>query len=765
MSDDIIKEARDFFEEAKGHESEWRENWRSDLEFRALDQWDDSAVKARQGKGDEPARPMLTIDQTNQYVRQIVNDARMNPPALKALPMDDKGDVEVAEQLQGMFRYIEAVSRAQYAYSTALDWSVTCGRGFFRVHSVETDRARNFFEPRIGRIPNPLCVFFDPFSVEMDGSDATMAGLISTYSRASFKRKWPKARDTISWDGGAYDDWITAESVRVAEWHRIVERDEEHIVTPEGIILTEEMASRLNPADFRIEKRTRKVCEVRIITGVEVIDESEAHCDGVGFIPVYGDERYTEDKRDLRGALRPAKDAQKLLNFLASNMAEAASVAPRAPWLVPHAAVAGHEHLWDRANQLPLPYLPYNHLDENSAPLPPPSRLSNDMNLMGYMSAISGVQSMIQSSMGMYQASVGAPGSEKSGVAIRERKNESDVGTFHYNDNLAVSVQHGGRLIMQMIPRIFDTVRTQQILGEDGKQSQVQIDPMQPVPMREQSDQRGKKVLILNPNIGEYDIQVTVGASYTTKRQEAVSQMSDLLSRSPNLTELVGDLFVGMMDFPGAQVIAARMKLMLPPMIKAAEEAGADTPPEVVAMVEELKGLLEQREQGMTVTQEKLGQIAEQVTTAYNQMVKQSATLTMQRADMKVEQIQLEQTRAEVQTLVNGVLSPPMLTDQLPPGQQGLPMQEPAPMAAQPAQAPAIDPGLAAVLEQLMRGQEQTNALLAAMAQRLMGGMQPEQPMDERPPPEPMMADDGMGDPMAAGPDMGDPIAGQAGPL
>ena len=779
----LIADARDFFAEADGHESRWREEWRDDLAFRNLDQWSDKAKAARSGTsggadGGEPARPMLTIDHTDQYIRQIVNDARMNPPALRAVPMDDKADLEVAEALQGMFRYIEATSRAQHAYTTALDWSVTCGRGFFRVGSELVDHERNLYEPRIGRIANALMVYFDPYSVELDGSDADDAMLISVFSKRAFKRKYPGAKATSSWDGKD-NDWITSEGIRVAEWHSVTSTESKVIVMRGGKRLTEEEAQKQQPKNFREEVEKRKVCRVRIVTGAEVIEDNEAHCDGVGLIPVYGVERYTDDSasnsRHLRGAIRAAKDPQRLLNFLASNFAEAASGSPRAPWIAAAESIEGYEHLYEAANRLSLGHLPYRRwspvgpagqLQEN----PPPQRMAVDLNLPGYIMGLQSMAGLIQASMGMYQASVGAPGQEKSGVAIRERKSESDVGTFHYNDNLSMSVQQGGRLIMQMIPRLFDVRRVQQVLGEDGEQSQVIIDPNAKQPLSKRKDANGKAMLVLNPSIGEYDIQVAVGPSYTTKRQEAVAQMSDLLSRSPDLQALVGDLFFGAMDFPGAKEIAKRMKLMLPDVVKAAEEAGEDVPAEVTAIVAQLQQIMQQREQGATATMEQLTKLFEQTRDAHAKMITKGADLTVQEANLKVERIELDQVRTGVEQLLSTPVDP--ITGQpiqqaaqspqvAAPAEAG-PTGQPAPVDA----AAAPDDALAQVLMRIAEAQEQTNQLLVAIAQQVLPGTQPDpmsMPAEDVPTLDPAMAIDPGGEMGGMPAQFDDPMAVEGG--
>ena len=733
--DDIVKDAREFFAEAQSHEADWREDWKDDLAFRDLQQWSSVAEKARAGGGKdgEPARPTLTIDMTDQYLRQIVNDARMNPPAMKAIPMDDKGDVEVAQHLNGMFRYIEAVSRAPYAYINALDYAVTIGRGAFRVRTVLIDAKRNLWEPRIEPIDNPLLLYFDPYSTRLDGSDANDAMLITRLSKREFKRRYPGAERTHGWDGAGEQEatWLTDEGILVAEWHRVSKKTETVVRADDGEMSQDEARER-KPENFREESKESRVCTVRTMTGCEEIEANDAHFQSVGLVPVYGVVRNDgAGKRSVRGALRPAKDPQRLFNFLASNFAEASSSAPRAPWVIPFDAVSGFEHFWEGANRLPLGYLPYNHKDSDGAPLPSPQRQMADLNLMGYVSAMQSVATFIQGAMGQYQASIGAPSNETSGRAINAREQQSDRGSFHFNDNLACSVQHAGRLVMQCLPKVFDQRRVMQILGEDGEQDQIVIDPNQRKPLEKgKHPSSGKSILILNPMLGEYDIQISTGASFTSRRQEAVAMMREMLSGDQNLTQLVGDLFFGMMDAPGAKEIAARMKLMLPDVIKAAEEAGEDVQPEVVAIVQRLTEMLKAREEGFTATMGELQKLGEQIRDEHAKLKDAAANLKMDEANIKIERHELDMARNEIQGLLDTPIDP--MTGQPIQQQPALPVAAQQPASPGQQEAQPVDDGLAGVLmqmaqaqEQMMAAQQQTNDLLAGLVQALS----PAQPM------------------------------------
>lgn len=604
MSDDvdsIVAGARDFFEEAQGHESEWRAKWADELDFRAGKQWSDTAIAAR-NRPNEPPRPCMVVDQTDQYMRQVVNDARMSPPALRASPVDDKADIRVAEDLQGLFRHIERVSRAQRAYLTALEWGSTIGRGAFRVYSEQVDETRNWWEPRIGRIANALQVYFDPFSTEIDGSDQTDAMLVLTYKPSTFKRRWPRAETTTSWDADWRDQhWCTSEFIRVAEWHSVRDRETKIILLGDQEISEDQarQAVLIDPlAPIRETTRTDKVCTIRHVTARDVLEETEFHAPHVGLIPVYGNDRWTQEGRELFGMVRQAKDAGRLGNYIISGFAEAINNQVKAQWVGPAAAFKGYEAIWAKANTSNRAYLPYHHRDGDRPddPIPAPTRNSVDLQIAGFVGAIQTSGALIQASLGMYQAAVGAQGPERSGVAIARRKSESDVGTYHYIDNLAGSIAHAGRIIMAMLPKVYDTPRVARILGEDGEPQHVQINPAAPQAFAETQGPAGR-MDVLNPTIGQYDIHVSVGPSYASQREETAATLADLYGRSPQLMAATGDIYFENLNFPGAKEIAKRIKATLPNEIKAATDDGGDLPPEIAEKVARVVQTVQQREQ------------------------------------------------------------------------------------------------------------------------------------------------------------------------
>jgi hypothetical protein len=186
----------------------------------------------------------------------------------------------------------------------------------------------------------------------------------------------------------------------------------------------------------------------------------------------------------------------------------------------------------------------------------------------GLLQAKAGASDDIKSTTGQYDSSLGATSNERSGKAILARERQGDTGTYHFVDNLARAIRYVTRQVIDLIPKIYDTERIARIIGVDGETGMAKINPNQPEPVKKIVDQNGIVIeKIYNPSVGVYDVCVTTGPSYMTKRQESMEAMSQLLQGNPQLWAVAGDLFIKNMDWPGAQEMAKRFAKTIDPKL------------------------------------------------------------------------------------------------------------------------------------------------------------------------------------------------------
>lgn len=604
--DDVLATVKERFERSLERSSHNREKMREDIRFAAATpddpwQWAKDDQTARKG------RPMLTINKMPQHIRQVTNDIRQNRPSIRFRPADDKADPEVAEILMGLVRHIEANSDADIAYDTAAEHQVVHGLGYIRVladYISDTSFDQDIF---IGRVKDSFKVYDDPDAQDPAGADRKWLFIEETLKEADFKAQYPDA-DPIDWsfvDSGS--GWFNGDNdIRVVEYFEVVETPATLLLWGSGATSYkgDDMPEGVFMGEQPIKTRKAHKCTVmwRKLNGQQVLEEKEFPSKYIPFARVVGNEWEVDGKTYIFGLVRPAKDSQRMYNVAQSAIVERVLQAPKAPWAAPAEAIEGYEQIWQTANTDNHSYLPYNHVDEAGNPIPSPQRTSPTTVEAGLNQIAMGASDDIKSETGQYDASLGQKSNETSGRAIMARQREGDTATYHYVDNLSRAVRHIGRIVLDMIPKVLDTKRIARIIGEDDEQQNATLDPQHPEALSEYKDDQGAMQRIFNPNIGTYDVHTTTGPSFTTRRVEAVEAMTEMTQANPALWQVMGDLLVKNMDWPGADDMAKRLKFTLLPQVQAEidkEDGAPEVPPQMQQAMEQMQKQIEQMGQAL----------------------------------------------------------------------------------------------------------------------------------------------------------------------
>lgn len=680
---DIHQRAKERYNQARDAFAETRNRMVEDLRFSnpaKPEQWDERVRKMRENSADG-ARPCLTFDQTNQYIAQVVNDSRQNKPSIKVMPVDSGADPDVAERLEGIIRHIEYASRAGIAYDTAQEYAARIGLGWLRVLPEVVDPEQNLQEIRIKRVHDPLSALIDNESTEPDGSDA-MWGHIETRLQKSVFEKRYKGKKVESWDSNG---WFDKDGVRICEYFEITETDKNMLVIrgPEGdeMRLSEEdywaLAQQIGFNPEVISTYTGKARSQKWVTmsGCEILEETDFPSKWIPIVPVLGYEIWIEGKRYLCGLTRRMMDAQRAYNYERSSYIETVALQPKAPFLTAWESIENFEGEWASANVGNKAYLPYNAFDENGQALPTPSRQSPPAVGAAFIQGQQMALSDLQASVGMYRANLGAPSNETSGRAINARKMEGDTANFHYIDNLSRSMEHLGRIVVDMIPKIYDTKRIAKILGDDGSNDQVTIDPQQP----QAAVKQGKKVVVINPNVGTYDVRVKVGPSYTTLREEAALNLSEILKGNPNLVPILGPMWAKMQDWPEAEKVSRMLLAMAPPQVQEIEQGNTDIPPAVQAQMQQMQQQIQQLSEALQNAAQEVDETRSKEAAEQRKLDIEAYKAETERMTAVAPAMTPEEVQALVMQTLQQVLSAPPL-------QEAPPMQSPPPQDMQPEQ-------------------------------------------------------------------------------
>jgi hypothetical protein len=562
--DKVLSDMLSRFSQASSDMADVLDQWDEDNDFvDGSNHWSDEEVAARIG------RPCLVINKTVGAVKQIIGEGRKNRPKMRVLAVDSLSDPKVADLMGGLLRDIEQSSDAESAYDYGFESAVRGGIGYWRIFTDFSDSDPFNQEIRIERIVNPRCVRIDWRATRADFLDAQYCFIIDEVPIEVFKEQYPDA--SLTGFDSMTGDWLHEETVRVVEYFwkeyfdaaifelmdgKIVEVENAKVIrmaeadaaAPDGTAVRTLFVGDgfEEPTEFR---RTRKVRRNRIMwvksNGVDILDGPTRWAGKyLPLIVCMGEELWKEGVRYSRSLVYHAKDAQKIYNWSRSNTVETLAQAPKQPYLLTPEEIDGHEREWNRAHVTPQAYRLFN---DAGLGRPQPSAPSIP-NTGAYREAMVSADD-IKSTTGVFDASLGASGNETSGRAIGLRQQQSSTAAFVFIDNQAKAIRTTAKVIVDLIPKIYDTERVVRILNEEGKEAWQIINRLGPA----------GEVIANDMSVGRYDIVYDVGPSYLTRRQEAADGLMKVIQTAPQIMPAVLPDIAKNLDWPGADKLADKL--------------------------------------------------------------------------------------------------------------------------------------------------------------------------------------------------------------
>jgi hypothetical protein len=571
----VIRRAQKRFEYGIKKSSNWRARYLDDTKFANADpdngyQWPAKYWQVRQA--DE--RPALTINKTRQHNLNIVNDSKMNRPGIKFRAAGNGATAESARAMDGIARHIEYQSSAANHYDVVSRFQVDGGIGWLRVFTDYQDDSSFDQEIYITSIPDSLSVVDDPDAKDPVKKDSRWRFIFEDVPRDEFEQKYPDYIKYASMDNVSPSGWIDDDHVRVAEYFEAQDHEEELLLLESGQTITASELREIDPEAKELKDKTtrrRKVWKRTImrymLVGNHIVEEETKPWIGkhIPLVPVIGEEVIIEGQIDIKGHTRALKDPQRMYNYWASSGVEFGALQTKTPWITAIEAVEGFEDYWKTANKVNHAYLPYRAKDADGQVLPPPQRVEPPVPSPVALKGMEVSNIDMQMVSGQYENTLGQQGNERTGEAIFARQRQGDRATYHFRDNLGKAIAHIGEIILDLVPKIYDTERVLMILSEDGKSLSVKIDPtMQQAYEEELNNNNEVAQRILNPNIGKYEVYADVGPGWATRREEAFSAMTVILQQRPELVGLIGDILFRAAEFPMAEEAAERLRRMVP---------------------------------------------------------------------------------------------------------------------------------------------------------------------------------------------------------
>lgn len=713
--EDYLADAKQALQDAKDFENENRVSFIDDTRFARLgEQWPEAMRRQRE----LDARPCLTANMLPSYIRHVINNARQNKPGIVVHPVDSQADPATADILNGLIRQIEQSSDAEVAYDTALDNAVTGGWGYFKINTRYATDDTFDQDIIIEAVANPLSIYGDPHSTAADSSDWMRAFELDQLSKAAFKLRWKDA-DAVSFDNPTGErskiedeqitiasDWTREEVAKqiVAVSMPEADADPAKVMTAMALGVSDKLivdletfeqnadlykALGMNVVGSPRAVPSFKVTQ-RILSGCDVLETIDWAGKYIPIIPVYGEDVNIEGVRHLRSLIRDGKDLQRMFNFWRTASTEMVALAPKAPFIGRKGAFQTDAAKWATMNVENWSYVEYDGAEA-------PQRQPFAGVPAGIMQEATSAAEDMKAILGIFNAQ--GEDNEASGRAILARQKQADIGSFHFIDNLSRGIRHGGRVILDLIPKVYSTQRVIRIVGQDGTQQAVKIGPAQPqeqqpgpaiqpgsAPPMQGASPAGSPVppqgapqpmpmgqpgmpppampgpspmapappldpqmlqqvaaveRIFDLTVGKYDLTVQAGPAYSTLREELNTVLMELVRAYPPAAPAIMDLIVKTLDIPDADEVADRIQQM------AQGTQGAD--PKAQQAVQQLQSALEQAHGQVQQWQQKAQAAAQDAEAAKNdnQLKGYELQLKARELDIKDREAQTNQLQAQ----------------------------------------------------------------------------------------------------------------------
>jgi IS5 family transposase len=614
---DIHKTALGRYQRIEDKERSQRDEALEDIRFAQTEggQWDSDAREKRQG------RPMYTINRVAGAIDQLNGDQRQNRTSIKIRPVSGGATEDVAKVMEGLIRNIETQSKALNAYDNAFDETANGGYGGWRVVTEFPDDDVFDQDVRIKQVLGATtALWFDPSAQEYDKRDANYAFYTTLMTKEEREDKypdkslseWPTDINSLRLNSNSCNMWNTEDNYLVAEYWVKTPVNKEIVLLSDGRVIdaTEDGAA-LNElaAQGITEVKRRKVkshkVQMYVMDGGGILEGPKEWAGKfIPLIPMYGRQTYIEGQWFTRGLVRFAKDPARIYNYGTSTAIETTALTPKDPYWYTPAQVSGHEDKYRNFNTQNSPFMPYN--PDPIAPGPPARTGAPSVN-NALLAQIQQASMDLYHVTGMQPPSIGVNPELKSGKAIIAQEKQGDRGSFVFEDNKNKSVNYTAEILLDLVPRIYDTQRLEQLLAQDGETESVQINETV------LDQETGEEVLVNDLSLGKYAVVTETGPAFATQRQESANQIIELISQSPLFEGIAMDLVAKDLPILESKELTKRVRKLyiqqgtVEPTEEEIKELGLDQPQQpdkqqeaittnIEMQTEELMGKIEERD-------------------------------------------------------------------------------------------------------------------------------------------------------------------------
>ena len=513
-------------------------------------------------------RPRYTLDKTGPIVDQISGEIDNADFTIRVRPSGGEATKDNAKIFDGLIRNIRNVSNAEMVFKTASRSAVTGGIDGFEIVQdyVDADSIddQDLFIRKIHNYVDR--VWFDQMAEEQDNNDARFCFVLSKITVPEYEKKFGEAPT-----GGIGDQrtnqvysYKPTDMVMIGKFLYKKPRNIKLVKMSNGKTYREDseefqqVKDEFAAAGITEEKsRNRKSWRVysRLFTNDKWLSEPEETVfDYLPVVALYGNYKVSENKKIYRGVVEKLIDPQRIYNYSVSRQIEEGALAPRDKFWMTRTQVAGNEDTLSTMNTNADPVQTYTHDPE--APGAPVRTNSSQVN-QGLAQVAATASEDLNAAAGLFSANMGDNPGLQSGVALDIQTSKGDNGMTKWINMVEVAICYAGKVLINAIPRSYDSTRQVRILSEDGSFE------MQTINEQVKDMQTGEIVTLNNLSAGDYDSVCEAGLAFKSKQKEAAAAFVEMAQVDPSLIELSGDILMKNMQQDGFEDAGERKRIQL----------------------------------------------------------------------------------------------------------------------------------------------------------------------------------------------------------
>lgn len=573
-------------------------------------------------------RPRFVVNKVQKAVRRIVSEYRANAMTVNFRSGDDASAADDMKALRTVYRSDEQYSKAQDAYVSAFDEAAAGGIGAWRLTNdydvrAETDYdddapQRILFEPISDA---DISVFFDPASKKLDKSDAKWCVVLNPVSWDTYTDEYLNDAVTLDERPTSFKtvrslkqfDWFSNDAVYIGEYYEVEQKTEEFAVwlephskleqkvylgiDPESKEEAAEQEADLKANGYvrvRTGKRNRKRVRKYFLDGVGVLKDCGYIAGSeIPIVVVMGIRQIIDGIERFQGAVRLAKDSQRLYNMQISTLADITAFTPREKPIFTPEQIAGHELTWANDLLANNPYLLVNPITgaDGSQTVSGPVGSIKQPDVPPALAGL--VQITAADMMDVTGGDLAASEvvSNVSDALVSRVQAHQDMQVYIFTDSMKRAMQRCGEIYLSMACDIYTEPNRQfRAVGDDNEIEKATIN----VPSL---DANGHPVILRKFDRG-MDVFVDVGPAFNSRKDATVNALTKLLPGvgDPQMQQLMLYTLVQNLDGEGLDDICswARKQLVQAGVVKPTDEeaqemaqqqaAAADAPPDAATV-------------------------------------------------------------------------------------------------------------------------------------------------------------------------------------